>query len=160
MLAVVEGRRPRPLRIFPQTSTLTRLAFAHSGQWCYLCSSRTRCCATLQCRIRTAEELCCPISCSRCRRGLSDVGRHQSRALSCRGAAAALLTSTPQGPPGPHRAARLSFPSRPQAIVRAGRSRFGALQKPRKAPEASKASAGTSGGLLSQQSEPSINTTQ
>lgn len=106
MLAIVEGRRPHksllyPFRIFPQSSTLTRLAFAHSGQWCYLCSSRTRCCATLQCRIRTAGELCCPISCSRCRRGLSDVGRHQSRALSCRGTAAALLTSTPQGPPGP-----------------------------------------------------------
>jgi len=69
--------------------------------------------------------------------------------------AAALLTSTPQGPPGPHRAARLSLPSRSQAIVRAGRSRFGALQKPRKALEASKASAVTRGGLFSQQSEPS-----
>jgi hypothetical protein len=73
----------------------------------------------------------------------------------CRGAAAALLTSTPQGPPGPHRAARLSLPSRSQAIVRAGRSRFGALQKPRKAPEASEASAVTRGRLLPQQSEPS-----
>ena len=73
----------------PQASALTRPAFAHSGLWCYLCASRTRCCATLQCRIRT-EELCCPISCSRCRRGLSDVGRHQSRVLSCRHPAAAL----------------------------------------------------------------------
>ena len=49
----------------------------------------------------------------------------------------------------------MSLPRRSQAIVRAGRSHFGALQKPRKAPEASEASAVTRGRLLPQQSEPS-----